>query len=183
MQRPLLSDPQIDRLFTRLLVRYGAAFSERWRMLDLAVVKADWSRELGRYAGTPYVLDWALARLPERAPTVIDFAQLCAQAPRHEPMERSTAPTRGSTPFELDALRVLRDGIVSRPSSRQWAHDLVARHARGERVDSLPLKWAREVVGLDGRKGDAMPHPPEPSAAKPSAIEDDYRDPLSLEET
>jgi hypothetical protein len=148
MQRPVLSGAQIDRLFTRLLVRYGAAFSERWRMLDLAVVKADWARELGRYAGSPYVLDWALERLPERAPTVIDFAQLCEQAPRHEPMARSTEPIRGPTDIELDKLRELRDGRPSRPE-KQWAYDIVERHRRGERVDWYPLRMAREVVDAD----------------------------------
>ena len=151
-QRPVLSDAQVDRLFTRLIVRYGAAFSDRWRMLDLAVVKADWARELGRYADTPYVLDWALERLPERPPFVIDFAQLCESAPRHEPMEKNTKPTRGPTPIELDMLRALRAGIVARSPSRRWAYDIVAKSARGERVNAYPLRVARELIEAGHRR-------------------------------
>lgn len=150
-RRPALSDAQIDRVFTRLVVRYGAAFSERWRMLDLAVVKADWARELGRYAESPYVFDWALERLPEKPPTVIDFAHLCDQAPRHEPMTPSTEPTRSPNEIELDMIAQLRAANLATRPEKQWAYNLIAKHRRGERVDWYPLCMAREVVDADRR--------------------------------
>jgi hypothetical protein len=160
IRRDHLSDAEVDRLFTRLLVRYGAPFSDRWRTLDLAVVKADWARELGRFSRQPEALAWALEHLPERPPTVIDFARLCEQAPRHEAMASSTARTRGPNDFERESIRQLREvlpvpGKATRRSAglearadRSWAQRLLERHERGYRhATPAALAMARDALG------------------------------------
>ena len=160
LRREHLPDAEIDRLFTRLLVRYGGPFSDRWRMLDLAVVKADWARELGRFAKHPEPIAWALEHLPERPPTVIEFAHLCSQAPRHEAMASSSAPTRGPNEFERESIRQLRE-VLPAPgkapgraaaleprTDRRWAQRLLDRHERGLRsATPAALAMARHALG------------------------------------
>lgn len=165
MRREFLPDAEIDRLFTRLLVRYGGPFSDRWRMLDLKVVKADWARELGRFGRRPEAIAWALEHLPERPPSVIDFARLCEQAPQQAAPPASAKPTRGPNPFEREQLRSLREQLptpnagTARPddetgAARRWAPRLLRRHERGEFVATpAALAMARDALGLAAPAG------------------------------
>lgn len=66
---PPLADEVIDRLFSALVLKYGAPFLDRWRDLDLAVVKGDWARELAGFANNLEALRWGLDHLPEKPPT------------------------------------------------------------------------------------------------------------------
>jgi hypothetical protein len=140
----------IDEAFARLANLYGREFTAKFENEDIDKVKAAWLVEL---QPLPSVLDriaWALHHLPERCPNAIQFRNLCQQAPnpQQQALIKSSAPVRGPTPDELAALVALRDSILMRKPSKEWAHDLIAKHERGEHVDSYPLRCAREVVGV-----------------------------------
>lgn len=144
----------IDRLFSALSLRYGNPFLDRWRDLDLTVVKDDWARQLAGASATS--IKFALNKLPERPPTVIDFRKLVDAAPHMQAMEQSTAPVRGPTPAEREVLRELaadiRRGTMFRKPGREWARDLLQCHQagwrNGEVWHSTPvaLQMAREAL-------------------------------------
>jgi hypothetical protein len=168
-----LHDDVIDRLFSVLALRYGSPFLDRWRDLDIGVVKADWARELSGFSSNLGALRFALDHLPEKPPTVMDFRKLANAAPAADPGRElgfGRGEVRGPTPAEREALRALaadiRRGQFFAKPSRQWAHDLLACHAAGWRNgkpwSSTPaaLAMAREAIGVAG-----APAPPPPSPA------------------
>lgn len=137
-----LPDDVVDRLFTALTVRYGAPFLERWRDLDLAVVKGDWARELACFRSNLGALRYALDFLPEKPPTVIEFRKLCNAAPSATALPNAAA-VRGPTPAELEALRA---SLRAAPRDRHWAHELLARHKRGQYHSPAAVAMAQRAI-------------------------------------
>lgn len=78
----LASPRWVERLFARMQVRYGNAWSRQWAGIDPAAVKADWASVLGSlYERNPNALVYGLDNLPDTVPSVTAFLRLCAQAP------------------------------------------------------------------------------------------------------
>ena len=74
----------VDLIFTKCSLVYGREFLSRWEGLDMEGVKADWAHELGALLDSPQRIRHALMHLPaERAPTVLQFRQLCIGSPDH----------------------------------------------------------------------------------------------------
>ena len=70
----------IDELFTRLHLRYGAAFLRQYDGLEVEDVKADWADFLDGFSGDD--IRYALDYLPERfPPNAMEFRALCRKAP------------------------------------------------------------------------------------------------------
>ena len=70
----------VDELFTRLTVRYGAAFTRQYDGLDLKVVKADWAAVLSGCSGQD--IHYALQYLPEGLPpNSMQFRAIARRAP------------------------------------------------------------------------------------------------------
>lgn len=79
---PLPTQRWIDRLFTRLQVRYGSSWSRLWAGIDPEAVKADWASVLGTlFDRNPHAIAYGLERLPDAPPTAPVFLRLCMQAP------------------------------------------------------------------------------------------------------
>lgn len=77
-----LPQKHIDRVFARILIRYGAVWMRMWEGIDEGAVKADWARELD--AMPDFRLAYALDHLPaDRPPGVAAFRALCMAAPAH----------------------------------------------------------------------------------------------------
>ena len=72
----------IDRLFDRLMATYGRDWVSKWDGIDVGMVKSIWSHELSAYSENLEAIGWALENLQQRCPNVIEFKQLCKQAPR-----------------------------------------------------------------------------------------------------
>lgn len=70
----------IERLFERLIATYGQEFANKYQG-DLNQVKSVWAHELGGYGNKLDAIAYALEHLPERAPNVIEFRNLCTKAP------------------------------------------------------------------------------------------------------
>lgn len=70
----------IDAIFTRMLVRYGAAWLRVWDDVPMDAVKADWASELSGLSAES--VRHALDNLPaDRPPTVGQFRALCINRP------------------------------------------------------------------------------------------------------
>ena len=153
-----LSIKAIDHLFSRLMVTYGHDFTRRWEGQDEMAVKACWSHELSGYAGgrdNMLPIAWALENLPEKAPNVIEFRNLCRRAPLPE-VPRLEAPRADPERVRavLAQLAPLREACASEARARSddgkgWARKIVKRHEGGERVNVYPLRIAREALGME----------------------------------
>jgi hypothetical protein len=75
----------VDRLFEKLTMVYGRDFLARWEGLEIKKVKEDWAHELSGFFTHPEALAYGLEFLPERAPSVIEFRNICRKAPPPKP--------------------------------------------------------------------------------------------------
>lgn len=161
-QRPEpLAQAMIDRLFSALMLRYGSPFLDRWRDLDISVVKEDWSRQLA--GASPLAIRFALDNLPEKPPTVIDFRKIMAQAPTaHESgemLEYNTGPRRGPNAEERAKLKEfaqqVKDGTFFANPGRMWAIQVLHDHKQGwrngKRWSATPhaLAMAKDVLSQE----------------------------------
>lgn len=142
----------VERLFDRLAATYGTEWLRRWEGLDDAAIKTLWAHELAQFAGNLGAVAWALENLPPRSPNVIEFRNLCRQAPR--PVE-AQLPSPKADPQRLAAeLAKLADvkkaarAAVSTIDRKAWARRLMARHEAGEKLNLACLRFAREALRL-----------------------------------
>lgn len=78
----MLQPKIIDRVFARLLVRYGAQWLRQWEGVDMDAVKAEWANELGVYANNLNAIGYGLDNLPvDFPPNVSQFKALCNRRP------------------------------------------------------------------------------------------------------
>ena len=113
----------IDRIFSKLMARYGRDFLGRYEGMDLSIVKADWSEEMAGMQSRPQAIKYALEHLPVKAPNVIEFKEICNRAPvrpllaldspkaDQDVIDRAIAAMREVTRFKgdrLDPIRALR---------------------------------------------------------------------------
>ena len=144
-----LPAPWIDKIFTKLTLAYGRDFIARWEGIDLNDVKSDWSHELAGFAEHPEAIAYALANLPPKAPSVIEFRALARRAPLPavKLLEAPVAnPERVAAELaKLAPLRARKSYAL--PNGKDWAHRLLARAAAGERINPTTLRFAREAAG------------------------------------
>jgi hypothetical protein len=148
-----LSNQAIDRLFTRLGATYGAQWDKSLGTAPLGDVKTLWAHELSAYAGSLHRIAWALENLPSRCPNVIEFKQLCRQAPAPETPalpEPKADPERLKQ--ELSKLGDLRAKLVTdtRVDHKAWAKRIMVRYRAAERINPTVLRFAREALKSEG---------------------------------
>lgn len=166
----MLESEVIDRLFGRLAVRYGVAWSNKWQGLDATLVKADWAREL---AGIPnWALAYALAHLPASyPPDAGEFANSARAAPASanpKPQERIREEVKADLPRLRGELERLHEKLRNR-GPRDWIADLRARLDAGETLTAGQLEALHnaercpdprleqiDVVALDTLKRDTQ---------------------------
>ncbi|CAM8658364.1 hypothetical protein MCEMIEM13_01509 [Comamonadaceae bacterium] len=136
----------IDRLFDRLLATYGRDFSARWEGLDQGAVKSSWAHELTGYEKNLKAIGWALENLPERAPNVIEFRNLCRRAPSLEPL-RLESP-KVDPVIAAQVLGGLRQSAPQPANRLDWARAIVADVAAGMKRSPAVLKMAKDALGV-----------------------------------
>lgn len=93
----------VEKIFARLLVRYGAAWNRMWEGVEPDAVKADWERVLSGVNGAAIM--FALEHLPaDRPPTAGQFRALCISPP---PVWRPSLPPPPQTPEQKERVREL----------------------------------------------------------------------------
>lgn len=143
-----LPDAWVDRIFEKLTLVYGHRFLRQWEGLDMAAVKADWARELGGYAQSPYAISHGLQYLPpDEPPTVLQFRELCRRAPDRAPRLPPPKPTDAQRQQALSICRDLRISIGSANADpRAWAYALQERERRGEHLSAAQQRAWREAL-------------------------------------
>lgn len=140
----------VDRLFERLAATYGAAWTRQWADVPITDVKTAWAHELAGYANDMKPLAWALENLPERCPNVIQFKNLCRQAPAQE-APRIAPPKADPERVQRELSRlgdVRRQVLSSAVDHKDWAKTIVARADAGERVNPTSLRFAKQALGM-----------------------------------
>lgn len=140
----------VDRIFLKLSMVYGQDFMRRYEGLQVEAVKADWAHELRSFAQKPESIGWALEHLPAGgiAPTVIDFRNICARRP--DPAAQAQLSKKADPEVVRMCIERLRQGGIDMPHQGgpdiRWAHKIVDRCKRGERVSAAALQMARNVI-------------------------------------
>lgn len=144
-----LSLKAVDRLFERLALTYGKQFTEMYATLDPQGVKTTWAYELASYDQSLHRIAWALENLPARCPNVIEFRNLCRQAPAPDVPalpEPKADPERLKQ--ELSKLADIRAKIQTdtKVDHKAWAKRILAKYTAGERINPTSLRFAREAL-------------------------------------
>lgn len=131
----------IDRLFERLGATYGTAWTHSLGDSPINDVKSVWGHELLIFKSSLFRVAWALENLPERCPNIIQFKNLCRQAPAPETLalpEPKADPARVAAELaKLDEMKVKKS--ESHNSFKDWAYRLKKRHAAGDRLSSYQI--------------------------------------------
>ena len=144
-----LSAKAIDRLFQRLAATYGASWTRQWADAPINDVKSAWAHELMGFANHLDAMAWALENLPARCPNVIEFKNLCRQAPAREVAalpEPKADPARLKA--ELAKLGEFKQSIVEKQNfdHKAWAKRIIASKDAGIRVRPICLRFAQEAL-------------------------------------
>ena len=141
----------VERIFLRLGAVYGTEFTNRYAAIPDANLAATWAHELRHFCDRLYAIAWALEHLPPRCPNLIEFRDLCDNAPA--PVRMSLPEPRvPADPAKVAALRAKLAEMLAEQATRQrhdgraWARHIVARHEAGEHVTPRSLRLAREAL-------------------------------------
>jgi len=135
----------VEKIFQKLSLVYGRDFLGRWEGIPIEDVKADWSHELSGFEAHPEAIKHALLSInPAKPPTVLEFRNLAANAPKMAAIELP--------PLPVD--KVFRQSLVAQISPpvqhgmKDWAYRLQARHAAGERLNPNQVRCYRAALGV-----------------------------------
>lgn len=146
-----LPDAWIDRLFQRLSLMYGNAWSQKWAGLPLADVKAAWATDLA-FASADQIrraLDHCRANNPH-PPSSPEFVGLCrAFAPAMDTRRALPNYAKEAMPPEVRAAiaRVLEPGKKRDP--KDWAREVLYLHEQGLYKYIIGVTNARRALGLE----------------------------------
>lgn len=141
----------VERIFARLVATYGTEFTGRYTQVPDDELKEGWAHELRHFSDRLYAVAWALEHLPPRCPNLIEFRDLCDNAPA--PVRpRLPEPQTPADPAKVAALRakvaemLAEQATRQRHDGREWARRIVARHKAGEHVMPNSLRQAHEAL-------------------------------------
>lgn len=138
----------IDRLFARLLATYGTQWTRLWDGVDPNAVKSSWAHELSGFDGRLTAVAWALENLPVKCPNVIEFRNLCRQAPMPE---TKMLPEPKADPERIRAELAKLAPLMRRPApqidGRDWARRILQKHeAKARNYSPYTISLARSVM-------------------------------------
>lgn len=140
----------IDRLFYRLASTYGASWERSLGGTPVLDAKALWAHELQVFAGLLEAVVWALDHLPEYPPNVIQFRNLCRQAPATEvPQLPAPQADPARVAAELAKLGALRQATTRQAGDmKEWAKRLAARDQAGEKLSRYQRHCYQAALGV-----------------------------------
>jgi len=138
----------IDRLFERLSMTYGISWDNSLGSAPLNEIKSHWMHELSGFLKSKesmMAISWALDHLPERPPNLVQFKNLCYQAPA---VERPQLPSPPADPEkvqqELAKLTPFRMGPGVDPKA--WAKRILDEYAAGRKKPVAVVQMARDAL-------------------------------------
>lgn len=140
----------VDRLFDRLTATYGRDFTGRFDGVDQGEMKALWGHELSGFADKLSMVAWALENLPERAPNVIEFRNLCRKAPAPE-APRLPEPKADKARVQAELAKLAPAlAEIKKPrmeyDHKAWAKRLIGRQNDGEILNPTVARFAKEAL-------------------------------------
>ncbi|NBX86948.1 MAG: hypothetical protein EBQ97_00300 [Bacteroidetes bacterium] len=139
----------IDRLFERLSMTYGIAWDNSLGSAPLNEIKSHWMHELSGFLKSKesmMSISWALDHLPERPPNLVQFKNLCYQAPA---VERPQLPAPPADPArvikELSKLADMRI-TTKRVDPKEWARKILGDYAAGAKKSPTVVEMARNAL-------------------------------------
>ena len=141
----------IDRLFERLSLTYGNAWDNSLGTAPLNEIKTFWMNQLSGFMQSKesmMAISWALNNLPERPPNLIQFKNLCYQAPA---VERPQLPSPPADPARVNSelakwTNIRKDGQKSDP--RDWARKILGDYAAGVKKSPTVVQMARDALNV-----------------------------------
>lgn len=137
----------IDRLFDRLIATYGIDFKARYQGIDQNAVKSSWAYELSGFGDSLNSIAWALENLPERAPNVIEFRNLCRRAPESE------KPKLEHPKADPAIVKMITEKLALAPAVQvgrlDWAKAIMRDHKGVLRRTPTVVAMARRALGED----------------------------------
>ena len=114
--------PVVERLFERLIATYGNEFASNWATSNIANVKSAWAYELAGHANNLGAIAYALENLPERAPNLIQFRNICRLAPQKD-VPRLETPKADPAIVAMIAAKLSAPSVKAPP--KQWAINIM----------------------------------------------------------
>jgi len=137
----------IDRLFERLSLTYGNAWDNSIGTAPLNEIKSFWMNQLAGFLQSKesmMAISWALNHLPERPPNLVQFKNLCYQAPA---VEKPQLPSPPADPERVkQELAKLAGMNKSKSDPKDWARKILGDYAAGVKKSPTVLKMARDAL-------------------------------------
>lgn len=137
----------VERIFDKLMLAYGRDFTGRWEGLPISSVKTDWSHELSGFETHPESIKHALQNLPPaRPPTVYEFRNLCASAPKKALFELPAPP---ADPLFVASIAAKLRAPTGKANStgKEWAYRLQERDKAGEPLNMNQRRCYQAAIG------------------------------------
>ena len=116
-----MSKDWIERIFTRMLARYGSAWVNAWAGVETQAMLEDWGRVLD---GVPaHMIAYGLDNLPDKPPIATQFRALCVQHPAR-PLPALEAPPADPARVAAALGRMHAGKSIGGRDQKQWARDL-----------------------------------------------------------
>lgn len=135
----------VDRIFDKLMLTYGRDFTGRWDGLPMASVKNDWAHELSGFEDHPEAIKHAFLTLnPAKPPTVLEFRNMAANAPKMAKIELPPPPVdKVFRQSLIDKIQAPKEGGM-----KAWAYALKARDEAGEKLNANQIRCYKNALGL-----------------------------------
>ena len=139
----------IDRLFERLSLTYGNAWQTSLGTAPLNEIKTFWLHELSGFMQSKesmQAISWALNHLPERPPNLVQFKNLCFQAPAVEKLQLPAPPADPErVKQELAKLASFRLNKLKQ-DPKDWARKILGDYVAGAKKSPTVVEMARNAL-------------------------------------
>ena len=139
----------IDRLFERLSMTYGIAWDNSIGSAPLNEIKTFWMNQLSSFMQSKesmMSISWALNHLPERPPNLVQFKNLCYQAPT---VEKPQLPSPPADPERVkQELAKLAGMSKPKHEPRDWARKILGDYAGGAKKSPAVVQMARDALNV-----------------------------------
>lgn len=146
-----LPDRWVVEIFRRLELTFGSKFSNLWRNVDPAEMRAHWAEKLGGFIDKPDALKQALEACESMGepPTLPAFINACREAAKRQPHPEALPAPELSVEERMERAKQL-DAAVSKASGydyKGWAKELRRRYLAGEAMLPIQISMASEALG------------------------------------
>ncbi len=161
----------VDKIFARLQGAYGREFTGQFSIIDQTTgidigienAKVVWGQELAMFYGNDHAIRHALHSLPEKAPNVIRFREICRQAParrvEQEPGKQIVYENKGNyIPESKSVHEHIRNvrlalGMPEFGNNKAWAKKILEEHENGVKKTPAVLAMAKKALSYGQNNG------------------------------